>query len=64
MAYDEQLADRVRHLVGGESGYTEMKMFGGAAFLVHGHIAVGASLLPPKVPGRARERRAGSAPTT
>jgi len=43
MAYDEDLADRIRELLGGESGVTEQKMFGGLAFLVGGHMAVAAS---------------------
>jgi TfoX/Sxy family transcriptional regulator of competence genes len=43
MAYDEDLADRIRELVGGEAGLTEKKMFGGLAFLVNGHMAVSAS---------------------
>lgn len=43
MAYDEDLAARIRHLVEGEPGLTEKKMFGGLAFLVHGHMAVAAS---------------------
>ncbi|HEV2919656.1 MAG TPA: RNA methyltransferase, partial [Actinomycetota bacterium] len=29
MAYDEDLADRIRELVGSEPGRTEQKMFGG-----------------------------------
>ena len=29
MAYDEDLADRIRELVAGENGLTEKKMFGG-----------------------------------
>jgi hypothetical protein len=33
MAYDEELAERIRALVAGESGLTEKKMFGGLAFL-------------------------------
>ena len=33
MAYDEELADRIRELVAGEAGLTEQKMFGGLAFL-------------------------------
>jgi len=41
MAYDEDLADRVReHLVG--TRVTEKKMFGGLAFLVDGNMAVAA----------------------
>jgi len=43
MAYDEDLADRIRGLVGGESGLTERKMFGGLAFLIGGNMAVAAS---------------------
>lgn len=43
MAYDEDLADRIRELVGGGREVTEKKMFGGLAFLVNGHIAVAAS---------------------
>ena len=43
MAYDEDLADRIRELVGGEPGLTEKKMFGGLAFLVGGNMAVAAS---------------------
>jgi hypothetical protein len=43
MAYDEELADRVREAVGAEPGLTEKRMFGGLAFLVDGHMAVSAS---------------------
>jgi TfoX/Sxy family transcriptional regulator of competence genes len=43
VAYDEELADRIRELVGGEADLTEKKMFGGLAFLVGGNMAVGAS---------------------
>lgn len=43
MAYDEELADRIRELVSGEAGLTEQKMFGGLAFLIEGHMAVAAS---------------------
>ena len=43
MAYDEGLAQRIRHLVGDELDVTEKKMFGGLAFLVGGHMAVAAS---------------------
>jgi hypothetical protein len=43
MAYDEDLADRIRDHVLGEPGLTEQRMFGGLAFLVHGHLAVAAS---------------------
>jgi TfoX/Sxy family transcriptional regulator of competence genes len=43
MAYDEDLADRIRELVGGQSAVTEKKMFGGLAFLIGGNMAVAAS---------------------
>ena len=43
MAYDEQLAERIRGLVAGEAALTEQKMFGGLAFLVGGNMAVAAS---------------------
>ena len=43
MAYDEDLADRIRELVAGESDLTEQKMFGGLAFLIGGNMAVAAS---------------------
>ena len=43
MAYDEDLADRIRELLAGEAGVTEKRMFGGLAFLVGGHMAVAAS---------------------
>ena len=43
MAFDEDLADRVRELVGREPGLTEKRMFGGLAFLIDGNMAVSAS---------------------
>jgi TfoX/Sxy family transcriptional regulator of competence genes len=43
VAYDEELADRIRELVGSESELTEKKMFGGLAFLIGGNLAVAAS---------------------
>jgi hypothetical protein len=43
VAYDEQLAGRIRELVTGEAGLTEQKMFGGLAFLIGGNMAVAAS---------------------
>jgi TfoX/Sxy family transcriptional regulator of competence genes len=43
VAYDEELAERIRTLLAGEPGLTEKKMFGGLAFLVGGNMAVGAS---------------------
>lgn len=43
MAYDEDLAERLREIVAGERGVTEKKMFGGLAFLINGHMSVSAS---------------------
>jgi TfoX/Sxy family transcriptional regulator of competence genes len=43
MAYDEELAARIRELVAGEPGLTEQKMFGGLAFLIDGNMAIAAS---------------------
>lgn len=42
VAYDEELADRIRELIGAERP-TEKKMFGGLGFLVGGNMAVAAS---------------------
>jgi TfoX/Sxy family transcriptional regulator of competence genes len=43
MAYDEELAHRLREQLSEEGGITETKMFGGLAFLVHGNMCVSAS---------------------
>ncbi|HEY5693417.1 MAG TPA: TfoX/Sxy family protein [Gaiellaceae bacterium] len=43
MAYDEELARRIRALVGDRAGLTEKKMFGGLAFLIGGNMAIAAS---------------------
>ena len=43
MAYDEDLADRIRELLEGEQNVSEQKMFGGLSFLIGGHLAVAAS---------------------
>lgn len=43
MAYDQELAERIRALLAGQAGITEKKMFGGLAFLIHGNMAVAAS---------------------
>jgi hypothetical protein len=43
VAYDEELADRIRGLIGAEPALTERKMFGGLAFLIGGNMAIGAS---------------------
>jgi TfoX/Sxy family transcriptional regulator of competence genes len=43
MAYDEDLANRIRELVLEQDGVTEQRMFGGLAFLINGNMAVSAS---------------------
>ena len=43
MAYDEDLADRIRVAMQHVDGVTEKKMFGGHAFLVGGNMAASAS---------------------
>jgi TfoX/Sxy family transcriptional regulator of competence genes len=43
MAYDEELASRIRSLVAGEPGLGEQRMFGGLAFLINGNMSVAAS---------------------
>ncbi len=43
MAFDEALAERIRELVGDRPDVSEMRMFGGLAFLAGGHMAVAAS---------------------
>jgi TfoX-like protein len=43
MAFDEDLADRVRAAITDPTGVTEKRMFGGLAFLADGHLAVSAS---------------------
>ncbi len=41
MAYDEQLAERVRPLMRRRKGFSEKKMFGGVGFLLSGNMCVG-----------------------
>jgi TfoX N-terminal domain len=43
VAYDEELANRIRECLQSESRMSEKRMFGGLAFLINGHIAVSAS---------------------
>ena len=43
VAYDEDLANRIRELILTQPGITEQKMFGGLAFLVNGNMSVAAS---------------------
>jgi TfoX/Sxy family transcriptional regulator of competence genes len=43
MAYDEDLANRIRELIAHEENLTERKMFGGLAFLIGGRMSVSVS---------------------
>jgi len=43
MAYDEDLANRIRELLARQAGIREKAMFGGLAFLLDGHMAVAVS---------------------
>jgi TfoX/Sxy family transcriptional regulator of competence genes len=43
MAYDEELAHRIRAVLAGESGVSEKRMFGGLGFLINGNLAASAS---------------------
>ena len=43
VAYDENLAERIRELLGTVENVTEQRMFGGLAFLIGGNMAVAAS---------------------
>ena len=43
MAYEEDLANRIRELIAGEPDVTEKRMFGGLAFLVGDNMSVAAS---------------------
>jgi TfoX/Sxy family transcriptional regulator of competence genes len=43
MAYDEELAGRIRALLGSRAAVTEKKMFGGLGFMIGGNMAIAAS---------------------
>jgi hypothetical protein len=50
MAYDEDLADRIRELIASEDGYSEQKMLGGIGVMIDGHMAVGGQRRGPDDP--------------
>ena len=68
MAYDEDLATRIRDLIGPDPDLTEKKMFGGLAFLIGGHMAISASgqggVLVHVDPGRSGDLMATTRATT
>ncbi len=41
MAYDEELAERIRSALAGREDVVERKMFGGLAFMLGGHMCCG-----------------------
>lgn len=41
MAYDQELAERIRAVIGNPASLTEREMFGGVGFMIHGNMAVG-----------------------
>jgi TfoX/Sxy family transcriptional regulator of competence genes len=43
MAYDEDLTNRIRELLGAERAVEEKRMFGGLAFLINGNMSVAVS---------------------
>jgi TfoX/Sxy family transcriptional regulator of competence genes len=43
MAYDEDLANRIREVLDAEPGVEEKRMFGGLAFLINGNMSVAVS---------------------
>jgi TfoX/Sxy family transcriptional regulator of competence genes len=43
IAYDEELAGRIRQAIGSDPELTEKNMFGGLAFLIRGNMAIAAS---------------------
>jgi TfoX/Sxy family transcriptional regulator of competence genes len=62
VAYDEDLADRVRAVLPAGEAVTERKMFGGLTFMLGGHMACGVVKdtlmvrLGPEGAGRALDR--------
>lgn len=59
MAYDENLALRIRKRLIEQAGYAEKKMFGGIAYLLHGNMACG--ILREQLIVRVGPRRYGEA---
>ena len=59
MAYDKELADRIRDALGDRDDVEERKMFGGLAFMVAGHMAVG--VVGTELMVRLGEQRAAAA---
>jgi TfoX/Sxy family transcriptional regulator of competence genes len=67
MAYDTDLADRIRELLGPLRGVDEKRMFGGMAFLINGNMSVvvsGHGGLMVRVPPNETEKLLGRAHVT
>ncbi len=67
MAYSLQLGERIRRALATRSDVTEMKMFGGLAFMIRGHMAcgiIGEELMVRADPAREAEllQRPGARP--
>lgn len=43
MAYNNEIADEIRAIIGKHPGLSEREMFGGIAFMINGNMAVGVS---------------------
>jgi TfoX/Sxy family transcriptional regulator of competence genes len=43
VAFDEELANRIRELIASEQDVSEKRMFGGLAFLIGGNMSIAAS---------------------
>jgi hypothetical protein len=41
MAYNQELAERIRDEIGAHPALVEKQMFGGIAFMIHGNMSVG-----------------------
>ncbi len=66
MAYNEDLADRIREKIAGQPHFTEKKMFGGLSFMYKGKMSVGimgddlmVRVLPEKISGLLSRKHIG-----
>jgi hypothetical protein len=59
MAYDEDLAARIRTILADQPTLIEKKMFGGLAFMLHGHMCCG--VMPEELMVRVGPAQRGAA---
>jgi len=66
MAYNEDLADRIRKKIAGQPHFTEKKMFGGLFFMYKGKMSIGimgddlmVRVLPEKIAGLLSRKHVG-----